>query len=62
MARILTVDPEQARGLRKLIVRLIRRQTGGMFPGIFQIIMRDFQSLSLQRGSTAISMSVKVRP
>jgi hypothetical protein len=43
MARILTVDPEQARGLRKLMVRLISRQTGGMFPGIFQIIMRDFQ-------------------
>ena len=43
MARILTVDPEQARGLRKLIVRMIRQQTGGMFPGIFRIIMRDFQ-------------------
>jgi hypothetical protein len=43
MGRILTVDPEQVRGIRKLVVRMIRWQTGGMVPGIFQIILRDFQ-------------------
>ena len=43
MARIMTVAPEKARGLRKLMVRVLRRQTGGMVPGIFQILMPDFQ-------------------
>ena len=43
MARIKTVDPERARGLRKLMVRVLRRQTGGMVPGIFQILMPDLQ-------------------
>ena len=43
MARIKTVAPEKARGLRKLMVRVLRRQTGGMVPGIFQILMPDFQ-------------------
>jgi hypothetical protein len=43
MARILTVDPEQVRGLRKPIVWMIRRQSGGILPGIFRIMLRDFQ-------------------
>ncbi len=43
MARIRTVAPEEARGLRKLVVRLLRRQTGGMVPGIFQVLMPDLQ-------------------
>ena len=43
MARIKTVAPEEARGLRKLMVRLLRRQTGGMVPGSFQILMPYFQ-------------------
>ncbi len=43
MARIKTVAPEEARGLRKLMVRVLRRQTGGMVPGIFQILMPDFR-------------------
>ncbi len=43
MARIKTVAPEEARGVRKLVVRLLRRQTGGLVPGIFQILMPDFQ-------------------
>ena len=43
MARIKTVAPEEARGLRKLMVRVLRRQTGGMVPGIFQILMPNFQ-------------------
>jgi len=43
VARIVTVAPEEAWGLRKLIVRGLRRQTGGMVPGIFQSLMPDFQ-------------------
>ena len=43
MARILTVDPEQVRGLRKPIVWMIRRQAGGILPGIFRIFACDFQ-------------------
>ena len=43
MARILTLDSEQARGLRKPLVWMIQRQSGGILPGIFKIIMRDFQ-------------------
>ena len=43
MARISTVAPKEAQGLRKLFVRLLRRQTGGMVPGIFQVLMPDLQ-------------------
>lgn len=41
MARILTIDPEQARGLRKLLFRVNKRQYGGVVPGIFKIMFRD---------------------
>jgi hypothetical protein len=41
MARILTVDPEQARGLRRLLFWINKRQYGGVVPGIFKIIFRD---------------------
>lgn len=43
MASILTIDPDQTKGLRKLMVRLIRHQNGGMVPGIFKILMTDLQ-------------------
>ena len=43
MARILTLDPEQARGIRKPLVWMIRKQSGGILPGIFQILLRDLQ-------------------
>lgn len=43
MARILTIDPDQTKGLRRLLVRMIRRQSGGIFPGIYKILMTDFQ-------------------
>lgn len=41
MARILTIDPEQARGLRKLLVWVNKRQYGGVVPGIYTILARD---------------------
>ena len=43
MARILTIDPDQTTGVRKLIVWMIRRQNGGIVPGIYKILMPDFQ-------------------
>ena len=43
MARILTVDPDQAKGLRKLVARAIRRQFGGELPGVFKILLTDFR-------------------
>lgn len=43
MARILTVPAEEARGLRRLMVRIVRRQYGGVVPGIFEILMPDLQ-------------------
>jgi hypothetical protein len=41
MARILTLDPEQTRGLRKLLFWANKRQYGGVVPGIFKIMFRD---------------------
>lgn len=43
MARILTIDPDRTKGLRKLMLRGIRRQNGGMVPGIFKILLTDLQ-------------------
>ncbi len=43
MARIMTVPAGEARGLRGLIVRMVRRQYGGVVPGIFEILMPDLQ-------------------
>ena len=41
MARILTQDPEQARGLRKALVWMVKRQRGGAVPGIAKVLMPD---------------------
>lgn len=41
MARILTVSPATARGLRRLAVWLARRQFGGVVPGMMQILLAD---------------------
>lgn len=41
--RIKTVDPEEARGLRGLMMRMTRRQMGGMVPGIQRILMTDLR-------------------
>jgi hypothetical protein len=43
MARILTVDPDRAKGLRKVVARTIGRQLGGELPGVFKILLTDFQ-------------------
>ncbi len=43
MTRITTVPAEEARGLRGLIVRMVRRQYGGVMPGIFEVLMPDLR-------------------
>ena len=41
MARILTIEPERTRGLRKLLFRVNKRQYGGVVPGIFKVLFPD---------------------
>jgi hypothetical protein len=41
MARIQSVDPERARGLRKALVWMAKRQYGGAVSGIFKILAQD---------------------
>jgi len=38
MAWITTITPEQARGWRRLVMRLVKRQNG-FVPGILQILL-----------------------
>ena len=41
MARILSIDPEQARGIRKVLAWRAKRQYGGALPGIFKVLAQD---------------------
>ena len=41
MDRLLILDPERARGLRKALVWMAKRQYGGEVPGIFKILAQD---------------------
>ena len=43
MANIMTVVPEQVRGLRKMFFRWVRRQYGGVVPGVFQVLAVDLR-------------------
>jgi hypothetical protein len=43
MANIMTVTPERVKGLRKLFYGWIRRQYGGVVPGIFQVLAVDLR-------------------
>jgi hypothetical protein len=43
MARILTVDPETATGIQKEIFEQVRKQYGGVIPGIFQVLLVDLK-------------------
>ncbi len=43
MARILTVAPGQGRGIRRLFLRITARLSGGVVPGVFQILLPDLQ-------------------
>ena len=41
MARLLILNPERARGLRKALIWTAKRQYGGAIPGIFKILAQD---------------------
>jgi hypothetical protein len=41
VTRILTFDPQQARGVRKLLLWWTERQYGGSVPGMFKILAPD---------------------
>lgn len=41
--RIKTTVPEEATGVRKLLIRMAGRQMGGMVPGIMRVLMPDFR-------------------
>jgi hypothetical protein len=43
MPNILTIIPEQARGIRKLFFGWVRGQYGGVVPGVFQILAVDLK-------------------
>jgi hypothetical protein len=61
MARITTVNLENARGIRRVLLSVIGRQRGGLIPGIAQVLIADlklglplavlYQYLNLRRGS-----------
>ena len=43
MANIMTIVPEQARGIRRLFFRWVRGQYGGVVPGVFQVLAVDLR-------------------
>ena len=47
MANIMTIVPEQAKGIRKLFFRWVRGQYGGVVPGVFQVLAVDLQVASM---------------
>jgi hypothetical protein len=43
MTSILTIAPEKARGIRKLFFRWVRKQYGGVVPGVYQVLAVDLK-------------------
>lgn len=43
MSHILTLVPAQARGVRALFFGWVRRQYGGIVPGVFQVLAVDLR-------------------
>ncbi|MDX1577642.1 MAG: hypothetical protein R3266_04120 [Gemmatimonadota bacterium] len=43
MANIRTIRPERATGIRKLFFAWVRRQYGGVVPGVFQVLAADLR-------------------
>jgi hypothetical protein len=43
MPDIMTVVPDKARGIRKLFFGWVRRQYGGIVPGVFQVLAVDLR-------------------
>lgn len=58
MPNIRTIVPEKAGGIRKLFFGLVRRQYGGVVPGIFQVLAVD---LSVARPTGSIYKYLHLR-
>lgn len=43
MTGIMTIAPEEVRGIRSLLFHWVRRQYGGVVPGVFQVLAVDLQ-------------------
>jgi len=43
MPDIMTIVPEKARGIRKLFFLWVRKQYGGVVPGVFQVLAVDLR-------------------
>jgi len=43
MSNIMTIKPEKAGGIRKLFFGWVRRQYGGIVPGVFQVLAVDLK-------------------
>ncbi len=43
MSKMMTVAPDEARGIRRLLFRSVRRQYGGVVPGVFQVLAVDMR-------------------
>lgn len=43
MPNIMTNAPEQVKGIRKLFFHWVRRQYGGIVPGVFRILVVDLR-------------------
>ena len=50
MPNLMTVVPERARGLRRLLFRVVRGQYGGVVPGVFQVLGVDLPVTALTGG------------
>lgn len=58
MTNILTIVPEKARGIRKLLYAWVRRQYGGVVPGVFQVLSVD---LNVARPAGALYKHLHLR-
>ena len=43
MTNITTIMPGEVRGIRRLFFRWVRRQYGGIVPGVFQVLAVDLR-------------------
>jgi len=55
---ILAVLPERVRGIRSLFFRWVRRQYGGVVPGVFQVLAVD---LNVARPAGALYQHLHLR-
>jgi hypothetical protein len=59
MTRIPLIEPDQARGIRKLFYRLVKRQYGGFIPGVIRVMLYD---LKVGRAVGALYRYLHLRP